>query len=476
MELHDTFNQRRVIPVEGIINKIVERFKRDAEEFLRGSRKDIAAAEEFFLPRLSQMCTELLAGLYEEADAALAADREGRKRAGLVVERRGDGRQVLTRLGEVRFRRTYYQRRDRTYCYPIDEQAGIAEYERVSGGVSLELVETAREVSYGKSSKLVTGGAVSRQTVMHKVRQSRAKEEVVERRKVPVLHVDADEDHVKRYGGGSTTAPLIVVYEGIEMQGKRGVCINPFRISEYGKSADELWETALTEMERRYDLDGTKIYLHGDGASWIKTGLNWLPNSVLVLDRYHVNKALAASVSGIERKYGCQYEYLLREALRGGEKERFLFVRNTLLNRWPEREKSIREGTDYLFTHFDAIHIWHVDAEARNGGATEPHVSTVLSARLSSRPMAWSEKTLKKMLPILAAKDCELEPRQQEGTADEAPLDSLKTVRPKKPKNSLGLPDPDLTVTLPGTSGKVTPLFNALRPFIYSWPFSPTTT
>lgn len=223
-------------------------------------------------------------------------------------------------------------------------------------------------------------------------------------------------------------------------------------------------------------MTGTKIYLHGDGASWIKTGLNWLPNSVLVLDRYHVNKALAASVSGIERKYGCQYEYLLREALREGDKERFLFVRNTLLNRWPEREKSIRKRTDYLFIHFDAIHIWHVDAEARKGGATEPHVSTVLSARLSCRPMAWSEKTLKRMLPILAVKDFELEPRQHEKYADEAPLDSLKIVRPKKPKNSMGLLDPDLAVTIPGASGKVTPLFNALRPFIYSWPFSPTTT
>ncbi len=462
--------------MEEIINKIAERFKRDAEEFLRGSRKDIKTAEEFFLPKLSEMCTNLLAGLYEKADAALAADREGRKEAGLVVERRGDGRQVLTRLGEVRFRRTYYQQRDGTYCYPIDEMAGIVEYERVSGGVSLELVETAREVSYGKSSKLVTGGAVSRQTVMHKVRQSRPKVEVVERRKVPYLHVDADEDHVNRYGGGSTTAPLIVIYEGIEKQGKRGVCINEFRISEYGKTADELWEIALTEIERRFDLTGTKIYLHGDGASWIKTGLSWLPNSVLVLDRYHVNKTLAASVSGIERKYGCQYEYRLREALRSGDKEWFLSIRNTLLNRWPDREKTIRENTDYLFTHFDAIYIWHADAEARNGGATEPHVSSVLSARLSSRPMAWSEETLKKMLPILAAKDCELEPMQDAENEMDNDTGALKSTCFKKPRFALSLPDPDRAVTLPGASGKVTPLFNALRPFIYSRPFSPTTT
>ena len=463
--------------MEEIINKIAERFKRDAEEFMRGGRKDIKAAEEFFLPRLSQMCTELLAGLYEEADAALAADRAGRKRAGLVVERRGDRRQILTRLGEVHFRRTYFQKRDGTYCYPIDEEAGIAEYERVSGGVSLELVETAREISYGRSSKLVTGGAVSRQTVMHKIRQSRAKVEVVERRKVPVLHVDADEDHVKLYRGRDTTAPLIVAYEGIEKHGKRGICKNAVAISEYVRSADELWEIALTELERRYDLTDTKIYLHGDGASWIKTGLAWLPNSVLVLDRYHVNEALKGAVSGIDREAGLHYENLFRDALRGGDKDAFLSVRNRLLNEWPNREKTITANTDYLLAHFGAIHIWHVDSEARNGGATEPHVSNILSARLSSRPMAWSEETLKKMLPILAAKDCELESMQQEENSAIDPADdSTKTSRPKKSRYSISLPDPDLAVTLPGASGKVTPLFNALRPFIYSGPFSPTTT
>ena len=38
-----------------------------------------------------------------------------------------------------------------------------------------------------------------------------------------------------------------------------------------------------------------------------------------------------------------------------------------------------------------------------NGGCTEPHISHVLAARLSSRPLAWSETTLKHLAPILAA-------------------------------------------------------------------------
>ena len=45
---------------------------------------------------------------------------------------------------------------------------------------------------------------------------------------------------------------------------------------------------------------------------------------------------------------------------------------------------------------------------------------------------------------------------------------SSKKVKTKKIKIapfSLGLPDPAQAVSLPARSGKVTPLFNALRPF-----------
>ena len=454
--------------MEAIIDKIVAKFKREAREFFEGDRKDIKAAEAFFVPRLSEMVTELLSGLYEEADEALLADRAGRRQSGLAVERRGDQRRVLTLMGEVGYRRTYYQSRDGTYCYPIDELAGVEAYERISGGVSEALVATARKVSYGKSSQFVTDGAVSKQTVMNKIRQSVPRVAVVERQRVPVLHIDADEDHVKLYGGGSTSAPLIDVYTGIEKQGKRGKCKDVFHISEYGKSADELWETVLTEMERRYDLRGTRIYLHGDGAQWIKTGLDWLPNSVLVLDRYHVNKALKAAVCGIEARSGCQYEHLLRKALQEGDRDCFLSVRDSLLVHWPDRQASILENTDYLLAHFEAIHIWHVDPEARNGGATEPHVSNILSARLSSRPMAWSKDTLRRFLPILAAGTCMLEPESEDDSALDEQAVQANTVIHRKASRHFGLLDPDRAVHIPGTSGKVTPLFNALRPFVYS--------
>ena len=454
--------------MQTIIEKILEKFKGEIEEFFTQDGTSIEQAEEYFVPRVSQVVAELISAYYEQIDHALLEDRQGRREAGLLVERKGDARKVLTRLGNVTYRRTYYQKKDGTYCHPVDEIAGVAAYERVSGGVSLALVEATRELSYARSSRVVTGGAVSRQTVLNKVRQSKARKETVPRRQVPVLHVDADEDHVRLQNGGNTIAPLISGYEGIEKQGKRGVCKNIFHISEYGKKPDELWEEFLEELERRYDLEDTRIYLHGDGAPWIRKGLEWLPNSTFVLDRYHVNKALKAAVAGIERKSGAQYKRLLYKALEEGDQDFFLSIRDSLLLRFPEHEETIQKNTDYLLQHFDAIHLWNIDPEAALGGATEPHVSHVLSARLSSRPMAWSKETLTRFLPILAAGNPAIETKPRE--PEEVVQAAAETAHPTrhKPRYTLGAPDPQHVDRLPAMSGKVTPLFNALRPFVHT--------
>ena len=123
------------------------------------------------------------------------------------------------------------------------------------------------------------------------------------------------------------------------------------------------------------------------------------------------------------------------------------------------------ENTDYLLKDLDGIHIFATDPEAANGGTTEPHVSNVLSARLSSRPMAWSKATLKKFVPILAAGCCMLHVQLPQVSPSVKQVQQRIFGRRLPLKYSLGLSDPDRAVTLPGRSGKVTPLYNALRCF-----------
>lgn len=448
-----------------MINQTIEKLKNKLEKFFENEIVNIDHAEEHLGQEISAAVLELLSGYYEQVDRELLEDKAGRRVAGLCVERRNEKRRVLTQLGQLEYQRTYYRMKDGTYCHPVDELAGVVPNQKVSGGISLALVEASRTMSYAKSSKFVTGGQVSRQTVLHKIRKSVPKHDVIEsKRMVPVLHIDADEDHVNLQNGKNGIVPLVSVYEGIERYGKRGMCKNIFHYSAFGQSTEEFWEHVLNQIEERYDLEHTKIYLHGDGAAWIKQGLEWLPNSTFVLDRYHKNKALKQLVSGIDRTSGSQYEYLARQALSTGNREQLHMVHNRLLERWPHREKSIEEAFGYLDSNFDAIAIFHSDPEAANGGATEPHVSHILSARLSSRPMGWSKKTLERFVPILAAGAAVASGAHALASyminSTEKPCTKRKVV-----PFSLGLPHPDLAVRLPGQAGKVTPLFHALRPF-----------
>lgn len=427
-----------------IIEDIIGKLKIEIEEFVEGSNYSIDEAERYFMPRIKETVLALMAGLYEERDNEMRADKAGRKAAGLSIERIGDERSVLTRMGELRFRRTYYKKASGGYEYPVDEEAGLEAYQRMSTGVGLALVENAAVMSYGKTSELVTGGQVSRQSVMNKVRLSYPKKYPVIQRKVPVLHIDADEDHVALQSGGSTIVPLISGYEGIKKKGKRSECINIFHYSEYGRTPTQLWEAFYDELDWRYDLYKTKIYLHGDGASWIQTGRDYLPNCTFVLDRYHVNSAIKQATAGFDAEARKEYLKTLTEAEISGDRERYAKAVKSICLHGEERNA---EAARYLLNNFDAIHVYHTDPEASNGGATEPHISHVLSSRLSSRPMGWSPKTLKHFVPILAEGTASFTAPPE---AEEAPFKSefRYNEKPKKKyiPNSLGMPDPDMAV------------------------------
>jgi hypothetical protein len=270
---------------------------------------------------------------------------------------------------------------------------------------------------------------------------------------VAELHIDADEDHVTMVGGRKSIVPLISVYEGIEKRGKRGICRNVFHISEYGKSPDDLWEQALTEVESRYDLDGTRIYLHGDGVDWIKQGLEWFPGAIFVLDKHHKNKAILSMTAGLSPAGRVLFDTAVRNALKFEDRQRFDQLTMGLCESQPGRTDKILQNAGYLKTHIAGISICTKDPSANNGGCTEPHVSHVLSARLSSRPMAWSKRTLKQFAPMLAGGDVCKAPTATPSLP--APLKkAAASAKRAFRRGSAGLPVPNAIGTLP-LSGKV---------------------
>ena len=108
----------------------------------------------------------------------------------------------------------------------------------------------------------------------------------------------------------------------------------------------------------------------------------------------------------------------------------------------PDIAETISQNAAYLQRFVKGIGICKKDESANNGGCTEPHISHVLAARLSSRPLAWSETTLKHLVPILAAGKLTLNRK----STDNEPV-SLRKAAAKASKAFLretkGLPSPN---------------------------------
>lgn len=337
----------------------------------------------------------------ESLDKEIKADKKWRKQNGLVVERNNDKREILTKFGILTYNRTYfYDKKSCTYVHLIDEALGIDPYDRVSTAVAADMVEYSSDNSYAKSSQYATGGIVSRQTVMNKTRKLNEEKLKIEtkgpKRKVQVLHIDADEDHVALQDGKNAIVPLITIYEGTKRTAKRGECINPHHIHGFGQDLEETWLKVANYIYDRYDIDYLKrIYIHGDGALWIKTGQEWLPKSKMVLDKYHLNKAILEATAGQE-----QYRKAIYSSIYEGDLPRFCKLVDELKHnvQSPKKRKRINQFKNYIKNNWEAITIYKQDGV--DGSCTEGHISHVLSSRFSSRPMGWSKKGLKAIADI----------------------------------------------------------------------------
>jgi hypothetical protein len=421
--------------LETIIHQTLVGMSGEIVETALGCNLNLEKAIPKIMKSIFRYAVDILQQLIEATDKSLLEDKAGRRKEGWVVERRGDKRAVMTQIGELQYKRVYYENiRTGTYGYPIDQIIGVVPYQHVGTGLSKDLVSQSRRQSYHRTVERCCSGSISRQTVLNKIRRAEA---VIDKpsgtARVPELHIDADEDHVAMQGSrcrSRTTVPLVSVYEGIEGNGTRNRCRNVFHISAYGKKPDALWEEVLTRMEQRYDLANTKIYLHGDGAEWIARGLEWLPNASFVLDKYHKNKYVFQLLAGYDAGRVRQLRRDLDQSLYDMDGEYFENIVQMLLYEMPQRAEEITEAANYLRIHMPAIAVQRTDPSAGNGGATEPHVSHVLSSRLSSRPMGWSKKTLQRFVPILAnGPEVTFEQEEQAPCTSMAAVKAFQTTR-----------------------------------------------
>ena len=361
---------------------------------------DIGQTAEELFETLKEGTCELLQAILEATDAEIAKAAGERKQDGLRIKERNVARRVVMSVGEIVYRRTYYETSEGERVYLLDHLIGVEPYERVSKALCAKLVNLSAEMSYGKSVR--HGKAqVSRQTVSNKVGGLReVVQDVTRAEHTPEeLHIFADEDHVYMKDGRSAIVPLVTVTEGIDTSDpKRHRLINPLHIAGYGMETETFDDQVEACVNERYDINAVKrVYIHGDGANRIVKLGERFPNASHVLDGFHLEKYLKklGHYNGATQRMGA-----LRAALRDGNWKKYkkLLEDIYILQTGKDRERC-KDVVRYLWNNREAAHLRY-DPDIC-GSCTEALVSHILSERLSRTPLAWSERGLQKMTMLV---------------------------------------------------------------------------
>lgn len=345
---------------------------------------------------------EILKMVFEELDEGLRGSKE-RKQHWTVV-RKGDPKRILTPFGNLEYKRSYYRHKEsKKCCYLADEKVGIKPHSRVSGSLKGELIDASAVMSYESATVEVSRYnpqlKVSRQTVGACVKEFKAKEEAVpeEKRKATVLYVEADEDHIKIKGKNRVLGKLIYIHEGVEESPRRHLK-NAKYFTTAKKGSDEFWYEIAEYIATHYDLESIEtVYLAGDGNEWIKVGLEYICDAIFVLDKFHLNKYINAATEhakDLRKPIRHSIQTLNQNSVMKYLREAFERAEGTA------RKTRVGDAATYIKNQWDGI-----EAQVKHphvGCSAEGHVSHILAARMSSRPMAWSSQGADNMAQMRA--------------------------------------------------------------------------
>lgn len=378
-----------------------------------------------------------------------------RKSAGLKVIKK-DERTLTTTFGDVKFiRRLYRDETEGKSYHLLDRFLGITRSDTMTNRAKAAVLSEAVESSYRKGAAAVDvqrqrlssaesgrynklAALVSPQTVQNLVHSLQFTSELDQpemeaKRKVKVLFIDADEDHVKlqylrkkgdleparqenKYTRNCSQPRLVYVYEGVRpVNGKvhRYELINPHYIAglydgsyDPENTTDRLWDEVWAYIDHTYDVDSLEaIYLGGDGGNWIKKGEDRIGGLLYVLDEFHLRQALNRMTSHLEDSQDDAKQDLLELICNGTKKQFEDYSLEVLLHAEPgsATAKRVEQARNYVLNAWDAAkRRLALQDDVLVGCHAESHVYHVLANRMSTRPMAWTIEGVDKMARLRA--------------------------------------------------------------------------
>lgn len=372
---------------------------------------------------------ELFSEIVTQIDNLVFEDEKRKKQYEAV---RFAEKSLVTKNGKTKFERRYYKDNEtgENVCL-TDRIMGLEKGERIDKKVKAEIVQKARDQSYNKSGKMVVPELeISSTTVMRNVRKNEWKVDVEERKeedkiKAKNIYVQVDEDHIKqRNKKGCTISKIVTVYTRKrtltkedrldKVQQVRKELVDKFTFSGLYKDNQELWEDVAYYIECTYKKDEIEnVFIMGDGASYIKAGVEWIEKSVFVLDKFHLEEYInnlnydenlkSKLKEAIEQYDPISTENIMNEAIRKVKeeiKEDEKLGRNT--KRLENRLKKIENTKTYFMNQWDGIEAHDKYKDKLTGCCQEGQVHHTLSERMSTDAKVWSENGIDEMSQLRA--------------------------------------------------------------------------
>ena len=387
----------------------VEGIKRLSEVFnhYTGDLTKIAEMVYGVTDEVTKLGCQMIAEEWESFDELLRNRKDVRKGWHIV---RKDETSLLTSLGEVIYKKTLFKNtKTGESCYLLDQLMGLEKHARITEDAEARVLKEASESSYrkGGAHASIKGDTISKEAVMNKLHRldfpSIAVSEKMERKSI---YIDADEDHVslqyldqkgdiKKPRQNTIMPRIIYVYEGVdtEKDGRPRLVNTKYfgGVYEGTKEIRKLWNEVLDYLNEAYDLDAVEnIYINGDGASWIRSGVNIIPKSKFALDKYHMHKYILAATSHLEDSA----EDARSEIYRAIHKKKKwmaegIFDKIIEITAKDTKQRAVEKAKAYILGNWSGILLSMKGKDENVRCSAEGHVSHVYADRMSSRPLGW---------------------------------------------------------------------------------------
>lgn len=386
--------------IEELVNGLIA-----AEDIFFQNPKDFYSLEKSVKSTTEAFSAAFLGNVLTSMNEKIYEDRWRKTR---YTAQRTDKRMLISSVGDITFESTYFRSKaDGVHHYLLEEILGLDTRERFTEEAEVVLLTEAMKTSYSEATKVLPSRQeISKTTVMNKVHGIADEIWIPEREEKKVckyLFIEADEDHVAEQHGrwyppednSSFISKLAYVYEYKQENPKcktRKELVNTFYfggVYSGTNGTEKFWNKVGEFIHKTYNEEELKrIFISGDGASWIKSGAKYLNKALFCADKFHLMKYINAAAGQMldesELVKSEIYKMLYRRDKQGIKEYTDRMMASA------SNQKPIQDLQTFVLGNWSAVmRTYH--SKVITGCSAESHVSHVLSDRLSSRPMGWSK-------------------------------------------------------------------------------------